>query len=49
MLAKEIPQSKGSLQLEGFKKPPNSLIPINSSTFPYLLLKLYKQYKGIGA
>lgn len=49
MLAKEIPQSKGSLQLEGFKKPSNSLIPINSSTFPYLLLKLYKQYKGIGA
>lgn len=42
MLAKEIPQSKGSLQLEGFKKPSNSLIPNNSSTFPYLLLKLYK-------
>ena len=47
MLAKEIPQSKRSLQLEGFKKPSNSLISINCSTFHYLLLKFISNIKGL--
>lgn len=47
MLAKEIPQSKRNLQLEGFKKPSNSLISLNCSTFHYLLLKFISNIKGL--